>query len=425
MSKTKMVIYSSLLLVPSFLLAIHAMIGTTFFSSESFVMYLATLLPTLFFFIFAVSIESSLSVEACVLVLLLKISNISVPLLFYTSNQDWEIVFKTLVHNEMFSAAFFISTWGILYLIYKNRFQLKTKLILFWVITAGMAAVTVMILLAKSEMGSSFISVAGHSIQIAIPSIALSLSACVMIMEPIKPLPRVIMTVLLLAMNGVMIFKGETGVPLMVFIFCIFYFLLGKKKNKIVIGSLAGGTVLGITIVLTLHYLKDSLPDVGFLHEMSEKIETRIFSDNIYQLNQGKSSLIGSGLFGQNNYVYVPEGSSDFSLVTVTHFCGLSMIFLIFIALIWSFYETLKNTKKTDRIGDLKNLCAIFIIACFIINFLMICGVIPIVGVQIPFLGTSKTYACLSGFLLGVLTFDFQTLNDTVNQIKKIENSEE
>ena len=50
----------------------------------------------------------------------------------------------------------------------------------------------------------------------------------------------------------------------------------------------------------------------------------------------------------------------------------------------------------------------------------MCVGIVPVLGVQIPFTGTSKSFVILNAFLLGVLTSDNEFDMNILEKVKEV-----
>ena len=170
-----------------------------------------------------------------------------------------------------------------------------------------------------------------------------------------------------------------------------------------------------------LHNLHDSLKEGTLLYSLADKIETRIFTDSVDQVNAAIRSLQSGGWFGSAGYdVYLMEGSSDLSVISILHYCGLSFLLVIFAAAIPMFYtgavHITHHKMRSDHVLNGICLSVFFIMLWY--NLFMGIGLVPILGSQMPFTGASVTYSFLSGFLLGSICYPRKTIKAVISRMK-------
>ncbi len=126
---------------------------------------------------------------------------------------------------------------------------------------------------------------------------------------------------------------------------------------------------------------------------------------NLYQskLAIGSGGLWGQGLFlgRQTNLSYVPEHQTDFIFSVIGEELGFIGGFIIIIALgvvVWRCFSI--SYQATDHFGSLIAAGLAFIILSqMLINIGMTIGIMPIIGIPLPFLsyGGSSLVALLMG----------------------------
>ena len=191
----------------------------------------------------------------------------------------------------------------------------------------------------------------------------------------------------IILMNGTLVICGETGIPL-IFLAgsVIYYYLLQPHRIKLLnigIPVLSGVGGIGVFI---MHNLHDSLKEGSLLYSLSDKM----------------------------------EGSSDLSVISILHYCGLSFLLVIFAAAIPMFYtgavHITHHKMRSDHV--LNGICLSMFIIMFSYNLLMGIGLAPILGSQMPFTGASETYSVLSGFLLGSICYPRKVVKAIISRMK-------
>ena len=123
-----------------------------------------------------------------------------------------------------------------------------------------------------------------------------------------------------------------------------------------------------------------------------------------YNVNQSKIAIGSGGFFGkgylngtQTTYGFVPEQSTDFIFCTIGEewgFAGCSFVILLYVFLIW---RIIKNAERSrEGFTRIYGYC----VACFIfmhlfINIGMTIGLMPVIGIPLPFIsyGGSSLWA--------------------------------
>jgi len=217
-------------------------------------------------------------------------------------------------------------------------------------------------------------------------------------------------TLLFFLMPAILIFRQPDLGTLMVllFIFLSMVITAGIKKKIIV-----------VTIIIGLI----SLPFVGNIlwkglrgyqkQRITAFIDPYVDPQGIgYHLIQSKVSIGSGGFFGkgylkgtQAPLRFLPESHTDFIFSIFAEewgFIGVTILFLMYLFIILKGFETARNAR--DQGGGILALGVTFMLFYyFFINIGMTVGIVPVVGVPLPFMSYGGT-ALLSNFLaLGVL----------------------
>ena len=113
-----------------------------------------------------------------------------------------------------------------------------------------------------------------------------------------------------------------------------------------------------------------------------------------YNVNQSKIAIGSGGLFGkgylhgtQTTYGFVPEQSTDFIFCTVGEewgFFGCSIVILLYVFLMWRIiYDAERSREAFTRIYGYCVACCIFM--HLFINIGMTIGLMPVIGIPLPF----------------------------------------
>ena len=123
-----------------------------------------------------------------------------------------------------------------------------------------------------------------------------------------------------------------------------------------------------------------------------------------YNVNQSKIAIGSGGFFGkgylngtQTTYGFVPEQSTDFIFCTIGEewgFAGCSFVILLYVFLIWRIIKNAERSREGfTRIYGYCVACCIFM--HLFINIGMTIGLMPVIGIPLPFIsyGGSSLWA--------------------------------
>ena len=128
-----------------------------------------------------------------------------------------------------------------------------------------------------------------------------------------------------------------------------------------------------------------------------------------YQIEQAKIAIGSGGIFGkgylkgtQNKYAFLPEGRTDFIFAVLCEewgFLGAMLVIILYIMLITGCLLKIKNIENFSE--QLLSLGLIsYTLFAAIINIGMVIGLLPIVGIPLPFMsyGISNLWITLASF---------------------------
>ncbi|HEY4663323.1 MAG TPA: rod shape-determining protein RodA [Candidatus Humimicrobiaceae bacterium] len=169
-----------------------------------------------------------------------------------------------------------------------------------------------------------------------------------------------------------------------------------------ILGLTAGGFFLALNAGLIKQYQLDRI--LIFLKPDVSSIEGAGY--NLYQskLAIGSGGLLGKGLFlgKQTNLNYVPEQHTDFIFSVIGEevgFVGAVLVILILGVIIWRCFYIASNSSDTFAML-LASGVGFVILSQVVINIGMTIGIMPIIGIPLPFLSSGGS--SLISMFLGV-----------------------
>lgn len=210
-------------------------------------------------------------------------------------------------------------------------------------------------------------------------------------------------------MMAVLIYKHETGIPLICYAGCLLmYMLLFPVPDFRLFISLITVPAVAVSVLMAV------VP--GLFEDTLQKLTSRTDLANTDQTKLARQNLEYAGLFGSYTFDSpLSEASTDFSINTSIHFFGFfwaGIFLVVFLAGCYKKINELSGNSEYGLISNLKSLC--FITFCIIIgyNLLVNLGIAPIIGVQAIFCGRSLSIAILSGLLYGAITYNNNFLSN-------------
>lgn len=194
--------------------------------------------------------------------------------------------------------------------------------------------------------------------------------------------------IILFSIPSILIFlEPDTGAIIFLFIITI-CMLFHSNINKIWLYLLITISIVLVSIFFYLYYndteLLMNLIGTSFFYRMDRIIN---FNNNM-QLNNSLISIGNGYLFGTNNYIYIPESSTDFAYsiaINTFGFIGSIIISLCYILLDYYFINKIYSTKNKTTKLFISGFIGILIFS-ELYNILMNIGLLPIMGIPLPFI---------------------------------------
>lgn len=197
-------------------------------------------------------------------------------------------------------------------------------------------------------------------------------------------------------LGNALIYTGATFFTLLVFGFPIFWFGCG---------ILAMALLMPIFWQFLHSYQKQRI--LTFLHPTSDPLGS---SYNAIQalIAVGSGALLGKGLGQgtQSTLRFLPERHTDFIFATIAESFGLIggvLVILTFTFLLYRIFVLFQNCE--DKFRKTFSACSFFLLLIqFFINIGMNIGLVPIVGITLPFVSYGGSSVLSSFILLGILS---------------------
>ena len=193
---------------------------------------------------------------------------------------------------------------------------------------------------------------------------------------------------------------GTAIIYFMVFIGLLFVSGANFLYLLSILGLTAGGFFLALNAGLIKQYQLDRI--LVFLKPDISSIEGAGY--NLYQskLAIGSGGLLGKGLFlgTQTNLNYVPEQHTDFIFSVIGEemgFVGAVLVILILGVIVWRCFYIASNSSDTFAML-LASGVGFVILSQVVINIGMTIGIMPIIGIPLPFLSSGGS-SLISMFL--------------------------
>lgn len=133
---------------------------------------------------------------------------------------------------------------------------------------------------------------------------------------------------------------------------------------------------------------------------------TTALQGECYQAMHAKYAMASGGFFGvgignsREKWNYLPEAHNDFIFAIIgeeTGFIGAAIVILLFVVLGWCMFSIALQTP--DKYASRVLICiAIWIVGQALVNIMVVIGLLPVMGVPLPFVsaGGSSLVMCLS-----------------------------
>ncbi|MDD3032617.1 MAG: FtsW/RodA/SpoVE family cell cycle protein [Candidatus Pacebacteria bacterium] len=220
-------------------------------------------------------------------------------------------------------------------------------------------------------------------------------------------LKNVIISLIYIVIPCVLVFLQPNFGPIVIFL-CIWFGVLlvsGIRKKHLAILFMTFGILFAFSFAFIMEdYQKDRI--INFISSENDELGDD-WNKNQSQIAIGSGGFLGKGIGNgsQAQYGFLPEPKTDFIFAAIgeeTGFVGLSIISLLYILF---FYRVLKVS-----INSRSNFARLFlagwsisIFAQMLINMSMNLGLLPVVGLPLPFVSYGGSNLLFNFICLGVM----------------------
>lgn len=120
----------------------------------------------------------------------------------------------------------------------------------------------------------------------------------------------------------------------------------------------------------------------------------------------GSGGFFGTGLgMGASKFYYLPEGHTDFAFAVLCQEMGfVGAVIVLFLLSIFAYYGVKISLKAPDGFGKMLAMgTVILIVGQAVINIAMVSGLLPVVGVPLPFISYGGTALIVNLASIGIL----------------------
>ncbi|MDF7641192.1 putative lipid II flippase FtsW [Bifidobacterium sp. ESL0784] len=214
------------------------------------------------------------------------------------------------------------------------------------------------------------------------------------------------MVVVFLACLGAVMLGGDLGTALILVAIGVTAMLVGGFPTKWLVGS---GLALVVLVVLFVITSPNRMLRITAAYR---PCPASALQGECYQSMHAKYAMASGGFFGvgignsREKWNYLPEAHNDFIFAIIgeeTGFVGAAAVVILFAILGWCMFVIALQTP--DKYASRVLICiAIWIVGQALVNIMVVIGLLPVMGVPLPFVsaGGSSLVMCL--FAAGVAT---------------------
>ncbi len=347
---------------------------------------------------------SNLNIDWILLVFVLAISFLG--LLTMTSFESGDIYFK----KQFLWLCVSVVAFFVLSLI-DYRFLKKTKVVILIFIASVFVLLVLSIIGHTAKGAQSWFSIGGMSFQ---PSDPIKIALIILLAKYFSRRHVEIANIRHILVSGfyafiiciLVFFQPDFGSALIIFLIWFGMTLVSgiSKKHLLIVFFIGAVAFSGLWVYVLKDYQKNRI--VNFIHPLAD---IRGSGYNAYQatIAVGSGQLLGKGIgYGtQSKLQFLPEYKTDFIFAAFAEewgFLGVSILFLFFAIFIWRIFVNAYHGATNFEILFGLGLAVMFM-SHFLINVGMCLGLMPVTGINFPFMSYGGTNILSSFVGLAIL----------------------
>lgn len=362
---------------------------------------------------------SNLNIDWILLVFVLAISFLG--LLTMTSFESGDIYFK----KQFLWLCVSVVAFFVLSLI-DYRFLKKTKVVTLIFIASVFVLLVLSIIGHTAKGAQSWFNIGGMSFQ---PSDPIKIALIILLAKYFSRRHVEIANIRHILVSGfyafiiciLVFFQPDFGSALIIFLIWFGMTLVSgiSKKHLLIVFFIGAVAFSGLWVYVLKDYQKNRI--VNFIHPLAD---IRGSGYNAYQatIAVGSGQLLGKGIgYGtQSKLQFLPEYKTDFIFAAFAEewgFLGVSILFLFFAIFIWRIFVNAYHGATNFEILFGLGLAVMFM-SHFLINVGMCLGLMPVTGINFPFMSYGGTNILSSftglGILMGMRKYRIDVHKDSV-----------
>ncbi len=205
------------------------------------------------------------------------------------------------------------------------------------------------------------------------------------------------------AMGAFVLLQPDMGTAVVVVGVCLLLYLPSGIPRRQVYGLMFCAAMGTVYLVYAAAYRAERI--LAWLDPWSYE-QTSGYQTVQALLAIGSGSLFGTGLgMGASKFHYLPEAHTDFAFAVLCQemgFAGAALVLALFAALAW--YGIKTALRASDGFGMMAATGATFLIVGQAVgNIAMVCGLLPVTGIPLPFISFGGTSLVVNLLAVGLL----------------------
>lgn len=303
----------------------------------------------------------------------------------------------------------------IYFLVYKLNFKKIFKLRYIFYMFNIILLIYVLIFARSINNTKAWINIFGFSFQ---PSELIKITYPLIAIKYFKNKKYIIPTILFLIPFILILLEPDTGNALLL-LFIYIFLLINKNNKKIIYTSISLCILFAFFTMFIFKYKPNLLINI-FNGKLYYRFKRIIDFKNNYQINNALIGIGNAKLFPipiKKIIIYIPEGLTDFMFSF--HICNYGIIFSILLVATYMYFTYLifkkyKNTRYIFQKKLIGEFLTVFI-SQEIYNIFMNIGLLPIMGIPLPFFSYGGSNIITYFIFYSLITKKISSIEDKDN----------